>query len=253
MDTARPRVVLLGASNLIMALPRVVSAVRHVVAGPFDLLVAAGHGRSYGSRSRVVARGLEGIAECGLWPALEVAEPTSTTMALLTDIGNDVAYGFSPAVIESWVETCLQRLQRARAKTVVTRLPLQTIRHMGPLRFHVVKAVLFPTRPVTRLQVLDRAEELDGRLVRLGERYGCRSLTPSPEWFGFDGIHIGSRALPQAWGEIVATLFGKRATAAQGRTDLPSTAPELVTWFGRSMHHPQPASVLADGSTVSLY
>ena len=88
------RVVLLGASNLVAGLPRVVEAARSVWGGPLDILAAAGHGRSYGRSSRVLWRTLPGILSCGLWEDL-ARRPPASTAALLTDVGNDILYGGS--------------------------------------------------------------------------------------------------------------------------------------------------------------
>src|SRR6185295_11056994 len=57
---ARARLVVIGASNASMALPRVLRTLEP----PLELLVAAGHGRSYGSWSRYFARELPPILEC---------------------------------------------------------------------------------------------------------------------------------------------------------------------------------------------
>ena len=89
----RPRVVLLGASNLTRGISTAVETTRRAVGGPAEYFIAMGHGRSYGARSRVMGRGLPGITECGLWGAL--GDDHSPTYALLTDVGNDVAYGAS--------------------------------------------------------------------------------------------------------------------------------------------------------------
>ena len=53
-------------------------------------------------------RELPGIVECGLWDAL-AQRPPAPTVALLTDIGNDLLYDVPVPQIVSWVETCLDR------------------------------------------------------------------------------------------------------------------------------------------------
>ena len=102
------RVVLLGASNLTMGLGRVYRTLRTLWPEPLDLLVATGHGRSYGFTSYVFSRTLPGIAACGLWHDLAQRVPLPT-VALVTDIGNDIVYGSDVSAIAGWVEQCLAR------------------------------------------------------------------------------------------------------------------------------------------------
>ncbi|MCZ6542107.1 MAG: hypothetical protein O6768_00410, partial [Planctomycetota bacterium] len=92
--TSRPRVVLLGASNLTRGISRAVGIAQAILGTPLEVLIAMGHGRSYGQRSRVLGRSLPGIVDCGLWDAL-LHGSGRPTYALLTDIGNDVMYGAS--------------------------------------------------------------------------------------------------------------------------------------------------------------
>jgi hypothetical protein len=90
------RVVALGASNLTRGFHEVVSASRAAWGPDVQILAALGHGRSYGARSRLLTRRLPGILDSGLWPALE-AMPAVPTRALVTDVGNDILYGYPPA------------------------------------------------------------------------------------------------------------------------------------------------------------
>ena len=87
---------LLGASNLRLVLPVLIDDLRRAAGGPVEVLAACGHGRSYGRRSRLLfIRHLPGITRCGLWAALE-RRPPLPTIALLTDVGNDLVSGVSP-------------------------------------------------------------------------------------------------------------------------------------------------------------
>jgi hypothetical protein len=97
------RVVALGASNLTRGFQTVVATARAAWELDVEVVAALGHGRSYGSSSRLVVRTLPGILESGLWRQLEWS-PQVPTRALVTDVGNDILYGFSAPQILGWVD-----------------------------------------------------------------------------------------------------------------------------------------------------
>ena len=108
-----PRVILLGASNLARGISTIVGTAQSRLGSPLEFFIAMGHGRSYGRASRVLGRTLPGIDECGLWDALGDAVSTQT-YALITDIGNDIIYGYDVEMIAAWIEigraSCRERV-----------------------------------------------------------------------------------------------------------------------------------------------
>src|SRR5215831_6744908 len=124
------RVVALGASNLTRGFQTVVSTARAAWGSEVEVFGALGHGRSYGAHSRVFFRRLPGILESGLWSELE-SRPALPTRALVTDVGNDILYGFSADQTLAWVEETLRRLRTVTSDIVVTGLPLASIRRLS--------------------------------------------------------------------------------------------------------------------------
>jgi hypothetical protein len=213
------RAVLLGASNLRISLPFVLDRVRCRARGPVEALVACGHGRSYGTWSRFLfVRRLPGIVGCDLWGEL-AARPPRPTLALVTDVGNDLAYGVPVGEVAGWVEACLDRLS-PETEIVMTLLPLDRLERLSGRQVRLAAALLFPGRPAPWPGLLDRARELDGRLRRIGRERGARLVEPAAGWYGLDPIHLRRRARREAWSQI-----------------LPGP----------------PGPVPADGSTVSLF
>jgi hypothetical protein len=256
------RLVLLGASNLRAAFPRVISQVRHTAGGPLEVLGAFGHGRSYGAWSRFLfVRKLPGIVQCGLWEEMERRAPLPT-VALVTDVGNDLAYGELPETVAGWVESCLDRLAAHGAETVLTLLPIESLAFLSTLRYYVARTILFPGRGVPRGALLERAAELNSRLHRLGGERGLRLVEPEVSWYGIDPVHIRRGERERAWRHIVShwpleSLVGR----SPGEEHLPLPrrralwgvrAAELRL-FGRTIHTPQPAGRLEEGTTVALY
>jgi hypothetical protein len=254
----RTRVVLLGASNLTLAFPLVVARLRALFPGPLEVLAAIGHGRSYGKPSRVLFRELPGIAECGLWRALE-AGPPRETFALLADFGNDIVYGSEVDEIAGWIERDLARLGMHGARTVVVRPPLTSVDRLSPLRFRVARSLIFPSHRIDLATVRDRVRELDGRLVAMARAREAAIVEQPGSWYGFDPIHIRKARRGEAW-EAFLSAFGREpargASKSLPRADrraLWGLRPERRRWMGREQTHRQPCAELLDGTTIALY
>ncbi|MGE0606701.1 MAG: hypothetical protein AB7O62_06200 [Pirellulales bacterium] len=259
---ARRRVVLLGASNLTRGLATVVEQAQATWNEPLEILAAPGHGRSYGVQSRVFVRSLPGILECGLWPALNQSatggKPAST-VALVTDIGNDILYGRPVATISAWVEECLDRLARHGARTVLTLLPLVNLDRLSLATFLLLRRVMFPSSRLTLPQTIDRARQLDERLRALGTARGLAMIEPRGAWYGFDPIHLRRRAWREAWREILLP-WSDDAPAREAKKffvpralNLLRLPPEQRWLCGMPQRRAQPVLRQADGTTLSLY
>jgi hypothetical protein len=257
-------VIVLGASNVTRGFPAFVATAGRLWPGPLDVLGAFGHGRSYGTRRAVLWRELPGIVECGLWPALEARSPLPAT-ALLTDVGNDLLYDATVPEILCWVETCVERLERAGARVVLTPLPLCNMRRLSAGRFLLFRSVFFPGCRLTYATLRERADELDIGLRDLAGRRGVALAEQRPDWYGLDPIHIRRGSLVRAWqgmlsrqldgpaGPAVPASAATSAMSWRRRLHLWRLAPECRWLFGREQRTPQPAGRLADGTAVALY
>jgi hypothetical protein len=259
------RAVILGASNLKRGLPVLCSALCGAAPGPVEVLAACGHGRSYVGWSRIGwgVRALPGIAPgsagCGLWRALE-ARPPLPTVALLTDVGNDLLYGPSVDEILGAVARCLLRLQELGATVVCTPLPMVSLEKLTPLRYHTVRTILYPGRGEPWPSLLARARELDARLRGLAGRHGMPVIEPQAAWYGIDPIHVRRGLRRQAWEQVLAQWplrspapVPEPGVLKAGRLRLPLLGAEELRLFGVRRHREQPACRLADGSTVAFY
>jgi hypothetical protein len=242
------RVVLLGASNLTTGLPTAIAiGGARLGSGAMDVLVAAGHGRSYGRWSRLFVRGLPAILDCGLWPALAAAG--RPTHALLTDVGNDIAYGVEPAELAGWVDTCLARLAGARA--IVTLLPVARLTRLAPWQYHLFKTVIFPGRRLPFRLFHARLAEVNARLGDLAVRHRATVVEPPADWYGADPIHVPRGRQAAAWDAVLAA-WGTGLAGAP-RVERRGLAPAWRTLCGVSLRRPQPSAVLPDGTSISLY
>jgi hypothetical protein len=255
MDPIAPRrIVALGASNLTRGLEVVVTTARQVWGPDIEVLAALGHGRSYGSESRILVRTLPGILQSGLWRKLD-ALPPAPTRALLTDVGNDILYGFPPAQILSWVEEALDRLGRVSDDIVLTGLPRVGVGEISSARFLFFRSILFPSCRLSLQEVSDAARRLNDGLAAAAAARGARFMELRPEWYGVDPIHIRPSLWRSAWHEILCGAQDEgrvRASWVEGWR-LYLMRPEHQRLFGREFGRPQEGVPLKAGARIWLY
>ncbi|MBM80917.1 MAG: hypothetical protein CMJ78_10025 [Planctomycetaceae bacterium] len=199
---SRYRVVVLGASNATISLPLIAHSLRSSL--PYaDIFTAVGHGRSYGIWSNVLYRSLPGITECNLWDELEEDNEPSTTVALITDIGNDLLYGVSTEQTLAWVADCVERLKKQNSQTVITLLPFDSLRNLSRARFMATRTLFFPRSEFGYDGFLDRVAAINETLTSWSDE-SVRVVEARSEWYGFDPIHIRPKQRVNAWGEILS-------------------------------------------------
>ncbi len=245
------RVVALGASNLTRGFQTVVSSARAAWGPGVEVVAAIGHGRSYGADSRFVVRRLPGILQSGLWRELEAATPVPTR-ALVTDVGNDILYGFPPEQVLAWVDEALGRLGRFTDDIVLTDLPLASARNVSRLKFFAFKSVVVPACRLSLDQVLERAERVNAGLAELAEARRARLFRLEPSWYGFDPIHIRPALWRTAWSEILGVERAHGRSSAES-VRLYLMRPERQWLFGVEQVTPQTGAGLPAGGHVWLY
>jgi len=252
-DDAAPRrrVVALGASNLTRGLQTVVASARSVWGPDVEIVAALGHGRSYGAESSFVVRRLPAILQCGLWQQLE-ASPAVPTKALVTDVGNDIVYGFAAGQILAWVDEAATRLARVSDDVVITNLPIEGLRSVSPRKFHFVRSVFFPGCRLSQEEVLATAERVNAGLEQVATRHRARFVHLSPSWYGFDPIHIAPSRWQDAWQEILGVCSPFQPSHLEA-VRLYLTRPELQWLCGVEQRAPQTGTRLRRGARVWLY
>jgi hypothetical protein len=248
------RIVALGASNLTRGLQTVVATSRAEWGRDVEVMAALGHGRSYGVPSRLVFRTLPGILKSGLWRDLE-SRPQMQTRGLVTDVGNDILYGFSAEQILTWVAEAIGRLRQVCQDIVVTDLPLASIRRLSQRKFRLFRSILVPSCRLSLAQVLEIAEEVDAGLCTLSAKYDAKFFHLNPEWYGFDPIHIRPSLWNTAWRAILGSqtaVDGDQPSRLEG-VRLYLKPPERQWLFGVECFNPQRGSLLRSGGRVWLY
>lgn len=199
------RVILLGASNLARGFPTIVHLLRQGLAGPLDIAVAMGHGRSYGTWSRWLGRALPGINHCGLWPYLanqSLKQPAP--LAAIMDLGNDLVYGVDAKTLLGWLDTTLQRLRAMGCDVVMLSLPMESLDRLTSARFEITRRLIFPGHPMGWPELHRQIRQLDEVMRGLARQHGVHWIEAPGHWFGMDPIHIRRSLQAEAW----QTLFG---------------------------------------------
>lgn len=252
------RVILLGASNLVRSISTVVETARGLWGEPIEIMAAIGHGRSYGQHSRMMGRKISGIFSCTLWKDLQT-RPALPTVALVTDVGNDLGYGVSVPELVSWIEGCLDHLDSASASTIITELPLARLERLSEREFLFFRALFFPKSRLTFADIRSRAYDLNESLLRIAGQRKIPVISVSGAWYGFDPIHLKRSAWREAWPTILAAWRANEEVSVRPRTSfarwayLRSLMPAEREVFGVTRLHAQPSGMLRDGTTISLY
>jgi len=256
-DQQRRRLVLLGASNLRRRLNQALT-LAGVGETATDVLVAAGHGRSYGTHSTLLIRTLPGITECGLWPDLQNRRETPTA-AILTDIGNDLLYGASVEALLSWVECCIDRLAAAGAKLALCLPPLRNLPNLSRPRYYTFRTLFFPLCRLRYVEMRCRVAALHRELEQLATARNIACVDPPPQWYGLDPIHFTYDGSRQHWQALLEGVDWPQAPSfdssdSGGRTQSSVNVRPQIRWIaGIEQRAQQPTTCFPSGTTVSFY
>ena len=260
IETAAPRtrVVLLGASNLSIAFPMVVETARAMFDGPLEFIVAKGFGRSYGQESKFFGKKFPGILQSELWDDIDRRAPLAT-VAVLADIGNDLAYGAPVETILAWVEMALDRLGARESRTVLNNLPLASLQSVGSARYLLFRELFFPNCRLSRSEMLSRADDLGAGLEKLAASRNTPIFSGEIDWYGRDPIHPRRRSAGAVWQRMLGALAAHDEPPALVRPSLRAAwrlrRLKASAWsdFGFQRRAAQPSGRLADGATIALY
>lgn len=252
--TTAPACIVLGASNVSRGLAGLTAVMRARQGGPLDIFVAAGHGRSYGANSRVFMRRLPSILWSGLWRALDRERIgwDRPGVALVTDIGNDLLYGFAVEQLTAWVREALTRLTDRGLRIAITRLPLASIYGVGAVRYRLLRTCYVPGCPLSLGAVKEAAGAMDAAVVSLAGEFNATLLEQPAAWYGLDAIHVRRPRLHDLW-QCVGDAWGLPAVARRPRPSvvqwarIGSQAAEVRSLGNVMLRTPQPAS-LDDGA-----
>lgn len=252
----RPRVVVLGASNVSRGLSRLVATVESRSPGA-DLFVAAGHGRGYGVNTRVAARRLPSILRSGLWRGLD-RHGGEAPFALVTDVGNELLYGARAELVASWVRETVWRLADRGATIAITRLPMAGIATVGAVRYRALRTFFVPGCRLSLTGLKEAATRLDADLQAIAGDFGAQIIEQPAHWYGCDTLHIRRRHLDDLW-RMACNAWGIPVVESPAASSLATwarvgtKAAEVRSLGGVMRFTKQPVLPLRSGGTLSLY
>ncbi len=252
----RPRVVVLGASNVSRGLSRLVAAVESRSPGA-ELFVAAGHGRGYGVNTRVAARRLPSILASGIWRSLD-RHGGEASVALVTDVGNELLYGLSVEQITSWVRESVRRLADRGATIAITRLPVASIATVGRVRYRALRTFFVPGCRLSLADLKKATVRLDAELQAIAGDFGSQVIEQPTHWYGFDTLHVRRRHLDDLWNDACGAwgFPAVESSVTSSVTDwmaIGTKAAEVRSLGGVMRFTRQPVLKLPSGGTLSLY
>jgi hypothetical protein len=257
-SAAQQRVVLLGASNLSIMFPTIVESARAMFAQPLEMFIAKGFGRSYGQQSKFFGKKFPGILQSNLWDAMGRAQALPT-VAIIADIGNDLAYEAPVATILQWIEETLDRLAEHRARVVLNDLPLASLSMVGTMRYRLLRELLFPSCRLSRDEMLRRAEHLSEALRRIAHKRKIPIFSGRSESYGLDPIHPRRAAAGEIWQQMLQAIsptqqrFNLVRPSAKTILRLHQLKPESWRQLGWQRRVAQPHGRLTDGTTIALF
>lgn len=258
---------LLGASNLSRglapALTAALAAADDLSSSPPSVLIAAGNGRAYSCRSSFLLRDLPAIDSCGLWPALARLGNDRPIYALITDLGNDLAYGVHDERVLRAVRGVAARLAGPGHRLTIVSPPVRSLERFPIGALDLIRRVLYPSSRIPAARLLTRIRRLDAGLRSLcgPEASGLRFVEQPAAWFGLDPIHHRRRRQGEAWRTFVAAwgasperiAAAERARARRlGWRLLLDARPQTMRLAGREIRSAQPRLRL-EGARVSFY
>ncbi len=201
--------VLLGASNLSRGC---FALARHMKTCLYprkvEVLITSGPGRAYYASGGLLNVAYPPIISSDIF---EVAHNKSKSgcqvVALVTDIGNDIMYDVSAEKVIETIQQVFARLQSMNTKVFYTTLPVAFEKKDHPIRFRILRSLLFPRSTVTYDEATAGIIEVNRFLKESTGKYG-HLIPDMNRYLGFDEIHYGWLRAHSAWSQVAKEMLG---------------------------------------------
>ena len=124
-------------------------------------------------------------------------------LALVTDIGNDIAYSQRPEQVVQWVSQLTERLESEGYQVIVGGIPAKSLARLHPLFFKTLAKFYYPDGSVSKEQVTRDLEAVELGVYDLCEERGYPHIPLDPDWYSLDRFHLKPSANTPYWGTIL--------------------------------------------------
>ncbi len=201
--------ILLGASNLARGYDALAGHLKNQLSPrPVHFWNALGPGRGYSVRGGFLHVSYSPIETCDLWSALPLSIPkNSRTVALMTDVGNDIMYGVSPDQITESLKEIIRRLRHLNAEIFVTKIPSHFEKTIPPWIFYSLRLLFFPRSRVKMVEAVYATRKINHFLENaVGD--SVHLISGLDSCYGWDRIHYDLFKAGNVW-SCVAEEFLK--------------------------------------------
>ena len=193
---ADQRILLYGASNLWLSRKAALSEIRARFEGQLEIGLACGPGRSYGLDAGNPLNRYRALKSIDF--ELPTPQPNKC-WALLTDVGNDIAYQQSPDTIIAWMGDLAAFLEKRGYKIRMTGLPAETLSTVPPWMFKLLAWLYYSKRDLQQSELNQALWDVEGGLQELCEKRGYPFIPTQPHWFGIDHFHLRPSCNREYW------------------------------------------------------
>lgn len=182
--------ILLGASNLARGYHALAGHLKKQLSPrPVQFWNALGPGRGYCARGGFLHVTYAPIESCGLWSVLPSAIPeNSRTVALITDVGNDIMYGVDPDQITEALKEIIRRLRHLNAEIFLTKIPAYFEKPIPPWIFYSLRLLFFPKSRVNMMEAVYATRKINHFLENaVGD--SLHLISDLDSCYGWDRIH----------------------------------------------------------------
>lgn len=195
------RLLLYGASNLWLSRRAALTELRRRFPGHLEIGLAHGPGRSYGLRAGNPLFRYEPLRDVEFEFRGEVS---GHRLALITDVGNDVAYQQKPETVVTWVSELALRLSQRGYDIIIGGLPVQSLSRLNPRLFQTFSKLYYSDDSVTQEQVNRSLFQIEDGLIQLCRAQGYHHLPLDPNWYSYDNFHLKRRACSAYWQSLLS-------------------------------------------------
>ena len=180
---------------------------------PVEYLHAMGPGRAYITEGGLLNAVYPPILNCGILDAARKKDKDKTTVALVTDIGNDIMYGVPAEEIVAGLQTLFSELEEIGADTFITAIPVDLEKDVGESYFRILRRIFFPKSRVEYHEAASTVQTVN-RFIKESASKKIVALEGMEKFCGRDKIHYSLLGCHRAWSYVAGEMLNRlNATA----------------------------------------